>query len=273
MDERARALIGIVRRSRPCTVRQVFYQATVLGIVEKSEAGYAKVQRQLVDLRWAGLIPFSSITDNTRYQRKPITFDGLADAIEHTKNSYRRALWSDLDVYCEVWLEKDALSGVLHPVTSRYDVPLMVARGYSGLTFLHEAATYMRQLEKRVVILHFGDHDPSGRDAADKIESTLEEFAPEVEFAFHRIAVTPEQIEAWRLPSRPTKASDSRSKTWTGGDSVELDAIEANQLRALCEEWIEALIPDGWLASVQAAEESERSFLATWAKVATEAWQ
>ena len=87
------------------------------------------------------------------------------------------------------------------------------------------------------------------------------------------MAVTEHQIDRWRLPSRPTKTSDTRSKTWTGGDSVELDAIEANQLRALCEEWIEALIPDDWMATVRAAEESERSFLTTWAELAAEQLQ
>jgi hypothetical protein len=121
------------------------------------------------------------------------------------------------------------------------------------------------------VILHFGDYDPSGQDAAAKIETTLREFAPEITFEFHRLAVTAKQIERWQLPSRPTKASDTRSRKWTGGDSVELDAIEANQLRALCRDWIEAIIPDDWLATILAAEESERSFLTTWANAAAEA--
>jgi hypothetical protein len=161
----------------------------------------------------------------------------------------------------------EAPSGVLLPVTSRYDVPLMVSRGYASLSYLHGAASYMRELEKRVVILHFGDHDPSGRDAADKIELTLRGFAPEIGLEFHRVAVQPDQIERWRLPSRPTKSTDSRSKGWTGGDSVELDAIEANTLRALCEDRLEAMIPDGWLEGLRTAEESERSFLTSWAAV------
>ena len=266
MEVRAEALIGIVEMSAPCTVRQVFYQATVRGIVEKSETGYAKVQRQLVDLRREGRIPFTSIADNTRWQRKPITYDSLTEAVERTAATYRRAVWSDLDLYAEVWLEKDALAGVLMPVTARYDIPLMVSRGYASLSYLHEAASYMSELAKPVVILHFGDHDPSGRDAADKIEHTLREFAPEVDLEFCRLAVTPEQIETWRLPSWPTKTTDTRSKTWDGGDSVELDAIEANLLRHLCEMEIEALLPEDWLQGVKVAEASERAMLATWAE-------
>jgi hypothetical protein len=129
MAARAEAQVGIVERSKPCTVRQVFYQATVRGIVEKSEAGYGKVQRQLVDLRRAGRVPYSPIADNTRCQRKPVSFDTPAEARRRTAASYRRAVWSELDTYVEVWLEKDALAGVLLPVTSTYDVPLMVSRG------------------------------------------------------------------------------------------------------------------------------------------------
>ena len=168
MEARTKALIEIVAMSAPCTVRQTFYQATVRGILEKSETSYGKVQRQLVDLRREGRIPFTSIADNTRWQRKPITYHSLTEAVERTAATYRRAVWSDLDLYAEVWLEKDALAGVLMPVTSRYDIPLMVSRGYASLSYLYEAASYMRALAKPVVILHFGDHDPSGRDAAER---------------------------------------------------------------------------------------------------------
>jgi hypothetical protein len=264
MEARADALLDIAERSKPCTVRQVFYQATVPGTVEKTERGYEKVQRALVDLRRSGRLPWGWIADNTRWQRKPMTYGNLAEALENTARSYRRAVWADLATYLEVWLEKDALSGVLLPVTSLYDVPLMVARGYSSLTFLQEAASYMRELEKNVVVIHFGDFDPSGQGAADKIEETLREFAPEIDLTFVRAAVTPEQIRLWNLPSRPTKTTDARAKTWTGGDSVELDAIEANILRSLCRAYIEDAIPEGWLERIRVAEASERELLASW---------
>ena len=94
MEARAETLIDIVAISAPCTVRQAFYQATVRGLVEKSEKGYAKIQRQLVDLRREGRISYSSIADNTRWQRKPRTFDSLTHAVERTAATYRRAVWS-----------------------------------------------------------------------------------------------------------------------------------------------------------------------------------
>ena len=79
-----------------------------------------------------------------------------------------------------------------------------------------------------------------------------------------KVAVQPEQIEAWNLPSRPTKTSDSRSAKWLGGDSVELDAIDPNRLRALVRAVIEEHVDEGQLAVIRAAEESERELIKAW---------
>jgi hypothetical protein len=107
---------------RPMTVRQVFYQATFRGIVEKSEADYAKVQTDLVLMRRAGLLPYEWLADNTRWQRKPQFHTSVQEALDDTVRLYRKALWANADAYIEIWLEKDALPGVILPVTSQYDV-------------------------------------------------------------------------------------------------------------------------------------------------------
>ena len=103
---------------------------------------------------------------------------------------------------------------MIYPVTSMFDVPLMVARGYASLSFLHSAAEYINQLDIPTYIYHLGDFDPSGVNAGEKIEETLNELAPDAEIFFERIAVTPEQIEHWDLPTRPTKTSDTRAKNF-----------------------------------------------------------
>lgn len=253
-------LIRIVTEIAPCTVRQVFYQATVKGAVEKTEGGYDRVQRALVILRRNGRIGFHKITDNTRWQIKPTTYGGLQDALEETARLYRRAVWADVDAYVEVWLEKDALAGVVQPITAAYDVPLMVARGFSSLSFLHGAAEDINALEKPAYIYHLGDRDPSGVCAAGKIEETLREYAPDAEIHFERLAVLPEQITAWKLPTRPTKQTDSRAKTFKG-DSVELDAIHPDQLRQLVKDVILRHLPAGQLDVLRVAESSEREML------------
>jgi hypothetical protein len=264
MEARAEALIDIVEDVAPASVRGIFYQATVRGVIEKTENGYKKVGRLLVQLRRAGLINYSDIADNTRWMRKPKSHSSLEAALDHTARTYRKALWDDTDEYIEIWLEKDALSGVILPITTQFDVPLMVSRGYASLTFLSNAAEIMKEEGRPCYIYHLGDWDPSGQDAARHIEETLHDLAPYAEIHFERIAVTQEQIEEWNLPSRPTKSSDSRSKKWRGGDSVELDAIHPDQLRELVQAAIEQHLPPEKFDHLKVAEESERELLEAW---------
>jgi hypothetical protein len=260
VEERRLALRSIVYAMRPMTVRQVFYQATVAGIVEKSEAGYNKVQTDLVQMRRSRRLPYAFLADNTRWQRKPNTFDSVEQALQETASLYRKALWHDAGRYVEIWIEKDALAGVIYPVTDLYDVPLMVARGYASLSFLHSAAEEINSLDVPAFIYHFGDYDPSGVNAAEKIEETLRELAPNAEIYFERVAVTPEQITSWNLPTRPTKTTDSRSKTF-GDISVELDAIPPVQLRGLVDHVITQHMPPHQFAILKAAEASERKII------------
>ena len=257
---RRAALFRIVEAMRPMTVRQVFYQATVHDVVEKSEAGYDKVQTDLVRMRRSGALPYDWLADNTRWQRRPTTYGGVAEALKETARFYRKSLWRGAGAYVEVWLEKDALAGVILPVTDLYDVPLMVARGYASLSFLHSAADHIRQLNVPTYVYHLGDFDPSGVNAGEKIEATLREMAPDAVIRFERLAVHPHQIAAWKLPTRPTKVSDSRSKGF-GAVSVELDAISPAQLREIVEQAIEQHLPASQLKVLRAAEASERQLL------------
>lgn len=105
------------------------------------------VQADLTVMRRARELPYDWLADNTRWQRKPRTFDSVEDALRNTAAFYRKALWNEADSYVEIWLEKDALAGVVYPVTSMYDVPLMVARGYASLSFLYSAAEAINELD------------------------------------------------------------------------------------------------------------------------------
>jgi hypothetical protein len=264
-------LTRLVAEAAPCSVRQAFYQASVAGLVPKIEAGYDKVKRLLTELRREGTVPWEHIADNTRWMRKPTTYSSAADGLLAHAAAYRRDL---LDAKggenIEVWLEKDALAGVIYEVTERWDVPLMVTRGYASLSFLHSAAMSIRAWADQGVptsIYYFGDHDPSGRDIDRQVEEELRRFAAmetgeeRLWLHFERVAVTEEQIVEWHLPTRPTKASDSRARRFMG-DSVELDAISAPDLRALVDEVIAAHIDIAILKQLQAIEASEREVLA-----------
>jgi hypothetical protein len=115
-------------------------------------------------MRRAKEIPFDWLADSTRWMRKPASYNSLSDMLERSAEFYRRALWSNQDAYVEVWLEKDALSGILSPVTYKWDVPLMVTRGYSSLSYLHTAAEAIQRQQKPTYLYYFGDQDPSGVD-------------------------------------------------------------------------------------------------------------
>lgn len=254
------ALVSIIDEGRPMTVRQVYYQAVTRGLIEKTEQQYKAICRLLCLMRRDESISYDDIADNTRWMRKPRTYGSVEDALRETARLYRRQVWADLPSRVEVWLEKEALAGVLVGVTSKWDVPLMVTRGYPSLSFVHSAGESIEAGGVETHVYYFGDHDPSGVDIARNVEESLTEFAGEVPVIFERVAVTPDQIASMELPTRPTKRTDSRSRGWQGG-SVEVDAIHPTDLRTLATACIEQHIPDGHLTELLAAEASERNLL------------
>jgi len=140
MAARLVAIFAIVEETNPCGVRQAFYQTIVRGLMDKTEADYDKVQRAIVKMRRDGRMPYGWIVDGTRWMHKPRSFSSLAQAVQRTAESYRRAVWDDQPVRVEIWLEKQGLAGTILPITAEFDVPLYVSRGFSSLTYLAEAA-------------------------------------------------------------------------------------------------------------------------------------
>ncbi len=266
MDELRTSIFEVVSEEHPATVRQVFYQLVGLGVIDKSEAEYkSTVVRLLTSMRLDGTLPFGWIADNTRWMRKPQSHSSLAQAVQRTAETYRRSLWDNQDAYVEIWLEKDALAGVLYDVTEQWDVPLMVTRGYPSVTFLHSASEAIAAQDRPCYLYYFGDHDPSGVHIPINVEKRLREFAPEADIHFERVAVTLEQIVRWGLPTRPTKKTDTRSRNFQG-ESVEVDAIPPRQLRSLATSCIERHINSNALYVMRVAEDSERKALAAWAE-------
>jgi hypothetical protein len=248
----------IVAAMYPMSVRGAFYQASTRGLVAKSEGGYRKVQRALVKMRDAGRIPWGWITDGTRTRYGVRVFDDLDDALGDVAGVYRRDLWRDSPEIVEVWLEKDALKGVVQPVIDRWRVDLMVCRGYPSLSYLHDAAEFANEAAKPLVIYYLGDYDPSGQDIPRFIYYRLGEFG--VDFTLEMLAVTPGQIEAWQLPSRPTKRTDTRSRGFAAR-SVELDAVPPPQLRDLVDAAITAHVDHQKLDVLLTYEKEERELL------------
>jgi hypothetical protein len=276
MDVIREAIVEVLSEHSPMTVRQVFYALTVRGATEKTEAEYKKtVVRLLDEMRWNGDIEWDDISDATRWMHKTQSYASVEDAIARTAKFYRRDLWADNDDYVEIWCEKEALAGVIAEVTEDYDVPLMVSRGFSSSSYLRRAAYKITGIDKPTFIYHFGDHDPSGLWIKEQIERDLQRHLDDIgafdlrDFLFERIAVTPEQIKQWNLPSRPTKteAEGNRHAKNFDGDSVELDAIPIDKLHQLVRKVISRHINLRQLDILRQAEVSERELLTALGKV------
>ena len=187
---------------------------------------------------------WNAFSDSTRWHIKATVFDSITDALTRTRDTYRRDLWATQSSYVEVWIEKDAIAGVIDDVTDSFGVPLFVCRGFASLSSMYSASQIFKEAQlygKDVTIFHLGDYDPSGHAAADAIERTFGETF-DCSINFNRIAILPEQIERFNLPTRPTKQGDSRARGWRGSESVELDSMPPSGLRSLVENAITSLI-------------------------------
>jgi hypothetical protein len=262
------ALVEIVEQFRPVTVRQVFYQAVNRGLVPKSETkGYRVVQRRLVALRGSGDIPYGYIVDGTRYVHGHVRYYDLDEFTTYAAGLYRKDYWATSEVNVEVWLEKDALKGVLLPtVVNECGLGLHVTRGFASITYLQEAAEQIEADGRPTYVYALTDFDPSGVVIAEKVEEELTARAPFSAITVERLAVNREQIERWSLPTRPTKTSDTRARRFRqahGTDSVELDAIPPDELRQLVKNAIDSHMEPWRLRQFRMVEREERETLRT----------
>jgi hypothetical protein len=266
------AIKAVLKSDHPMTLRQVFYQLVVRGVIEKTEEEYQQtVIRLLTDMRMDGQIPFAWLVDESRRRRITQTYNSIAAAARDTAKFYRRSALRECASHIEIWVEKEALSGVLWDVASEYDVPLLVSKGMPSLTLLYGTALQARKAAmagKSTRVYQFGDWDPSGVLIPQSIERRLNEMcerldcpAPIVE----RIALTEVHIAEFNLPTRPTKREGNRHANGFKGESVELDALPASTLRDMVRDVIERHISSRALAALRVAEDSEREQLTMWA--------
>lgn len=260
MEAFREAIYSLLDAFNPMTVRQVFYQLVAQGVIQKTEGMYDSVQQNLVDMRRQKIVPYKWISDNTRWMRKPDTYSSMRQMLMYSVRTYRRAVWDDQNAYVEIWCEKDALAGVIAEETYPYDVPLMVGRGFSSLTYLYNAAQNIEAQEKPTYIYYFGDHDPDGKLIPQVLERELRRLAPKSEIHFTQAAITIEQIVELNLPTRPTKRETKRGKEFEG-DSVDLDAMSSVELRRLVKHCIEQHIDQGVYARTMQAERMEMETL------------
>ena len=228
------------------TLRQLYYQLVSRDIIPNQQKEYAKLSTLLVKGRMAGVVDWDAIEDRIRVPYMEYWVSGIEGAIRDTINQYKLDRQEGQDVYIELWVEKDALSGVLKRITEEFHIRLMVNRGYSSCTAIHDAFERLKRYEdegKKTYILYLGDHDPSGLDMIRDIQERLQEFGvfPEV----RHIGLTMEQINEFNPPENPAKITDPRAKWYIsqhGNKSWEVDALNPKTLHKLVRENVEELI-------------------------------
>ncbi len=250
------------------TLRQLYYQFVARALIPNTERDYKRIGNIVSDARRAGLIDWNAIEDRTRFIRKLPNWDKPQDILDSAKDSYHRDLWATQDTRLEVWIEKDALVGVIESICQENDVSFFSCRGYVSDSAIWRAAMRMSRYSRReqnILVLHLGDHDPSGIDMTRDITKRLELFSGGADIEVRRIALTMEQVEEKSPPPNPAKITDSRYEGYAseyGDESWELDALEPQYLVDLIgDEIIKERDEEKWEAAV-AEQEEERNQIA-----------
>lgn len=248
------------------TLRQLYYQFVARGIIPNNQKQYKMLGNVIDNARQAGLLDWNYIVDRTRNLMGYQTYDDPGDLIAEQQYRYHRDLWEEQNIRPEVWVEKEALAGVVSRAALQMGVDYFSCRGYVSQSEMHSAALRHRRHSRQgqhTVILHLGDHDPSGIDMTRDIQDRLWFFGAATEV--NRIALNFDQVEAYSPPPNPAKLTDSRVDGYIaqyGMESWELDALDPATLDALITENLQALLSDPAAFEYQKErEDNERDLL------------
>jgi hypothetical protein len=247
------------------TLRQVYYQMVARDIIPNNMKSYKRLGGIIDDARLAGVIDWTAIVDRTRNLRSLSHWEEPSEIIKSAASSYRIDKWETQTYRPEVWVEKDALVGVIGQVCERWDIPYFSCRGYTSSSEMWAASQRLQRHTKRKqtpIIFHLGDHDPSGKDMTRDIDDRLRLFMGGM--AVDRLALNMDQVENYNPPPNPAKITDSRARAYIlefGDDSWELDALEPSVIDSLIEDNIKAILDEEDWNDACAQEESAREHL------------
>lgn len=248
------------------TLRQVYYQFVARDWLPNNQKNYKRLGDVINNARLAGEMDWNYIQDRTRNVAGSFAgFDSPGQFIDQVKDQYYEALWEGQNYRPEVWVEKDALVDIVGQACATTHVPYFSCRGYVSQSEMYDAAKRMQQRLNRgltPIVIHLGDHDPSGVDMSRDIQERLSLMAYE-EIEVRRIALNMDQVQQYNPPPNPTKFTDSRSAGYVqeyGYESWELDALEPSVLTSLIQDTIQPLIdPQPWLnAQVRERENADK---------------
>ena len=230
------------------TLRQLYYQFVARALIANKQTEYKRLGSIVNDARLAGLIDWDAIEDRTRNLQDLAHWETPEEILAGCASQYRVDMWAGQKYRPEVWIEKEALIGVIEGVCQELDVPFFACRGYTSQSEQWRAgnrARRSRNIGQRPVILHFGDHDPSGIDMTRDNKDRLGIFAPSSTLEVRRLALNMAQVEQYGPPPNPAKMSDSRFEGYAreyGDESWELDALEPQVIADLIRTEVNGMI-------------------------------
>lgn len=226
-------------RGYSLTLRQVYYQMVARDLIPNNLTSYKNLGNIINDGRLAGRIDWHAIEDRTRNLTRLSHWEGPKDILRSSRRSFHTNNWIGQEYYVEVWVEKEALIDVVRRAANTLDVPYFACRGYVSQSEMWSAAQRMIDMassyDRKPVILHLGDHDPSGIDMSRDIIDRMEMFGVPG-LIFDRLALNMDQIEEYNPPPNPAKLSDSRVWGYMekfGNKSWELDALDVSVIDQL----------------------------------------
>ena len=225
----------------PLTLRQIFYRLVAQFDFEKTEAGYTRLLNAMAKARRAGFISFDDIRDDGFYQSPENSVrdtENVLDYFDQIADTLRVDRQFGQAQKIIVWCEARGMVPSIETLASVYSVPVLSSGGFDSITakrnFGGEIAD-LHRLGKSVTVLHIGDYDPSGETMYKALWEDVWCFAEGTSRGcnpkFTRLALTPEQIETFNLPSAPAKKS-THSKGFVG-EAVQLEALDPRQLREI----------------------------------------
>ena len=221
------------------TLRQLYYQFVARALIPNTMKEYKRLGSIINLGRLCGLVDWNAITDRTRRLMSIPHAEVPSDLVQACVWRFNVDRWANQKWRPEVWIEKEALVGVIEGVCSKLDVPYYACKGYNSQSMQWRASQrfkYYMENGQTPIIFHLGDHDPSGQDMTRDNHDRLKLFMGGLEV--RRLALNMDQVEKYNPPPNPSKITDTRTPKYVaqyGENSWELDALEPKVIARLIE--------------------------------------
>lgn len=248
------------------SIRQIYYQFVSRGLLENSIKSYKTLVTVISDARLAGLIDWDDIEDRTRHIQKSPSWNSGSHAMDIWIDQFQKDRWKDQPYYIECWIEKGALLGTIDKVCTMNDIPYFACQGYPSQSEMYDASKrIMRYIvnKQKPIIIHLGDHDPSGLDMTRDIQERLKMFVG-IPVDLIRLALNKDQIEKYNIPPNPASKTDSRFNEYErlhGSETWELDALDPHTINTLIKNTVKKYRDNDILKKVLQEEENVKNEL------------